>query len=407
MPLWKFVRDNARWLAAGLVLTLASSFGQTYFISLSGGHIRDAFGLSHGGWGGIYSVGTLLSAITLVLIGRLADRFKVRTLAMVTLPAFAVVCLAMSVVPNWITLILVIFGLRLCGQGMMSHLALTAMARWFRGNRGRAVAIASLGFSLGEAILPTIFVALTAVYSWRTAWVLAAGVLVLAVLPLLLSLLAEERSPQSMDDAQHSAGMSGRHWTRPEVIRHWLFWWLIPGTLAPSFIVTCLFFHQVHLTNVKGWSLAAYVGLYPLYSISSVISNFIAGSAVDRDGTMRLLPIYLLPISAALVIISYAEAFWWAALAFVLLGITQGASQSLNGSVWAEYFGTRHLGAIRSITVAVMVLASAVGPAVTGALMDVGLSFETQCLWMSAYVIVMSIVFWRVANAAQRALSRG
>ena len=52
MSTLRFVRDNARWLAAGILLTWSSSFGQTYFISLSAGHIRDTFGLSHGEWGG-------------------------------------------------------------------------------------------------------------------------------------------------------------------------------------------------------------------------------------------------------------------------------------------------------------------------------------------------------------------
>ncbi len=38
----RFYRDNARWLMAGLVLTLCSSFGQTFFISLFAGQITAA-----------------------------------------------------------------------------------------------------------------------------------------------------------------------------------------------------------------------------------------------------------------------------------------------------------------------------------------------------------------------------
>ena len=104
----------------------------------------------------------------------------------------------------------VVFGLRFCGQGMMSHLALTAMGRWFRGNRGRAVAIASLGFSLGEGLLPLAFVLLTSAIGWRLGWVTAAAILALIVAPLLIRLLHEERSPQSLSEAQHSAGLAGR-----------------------------------------------------------------------------------------------------------------------------------------------------------------------------------------------------
>ena len=36
----RFYRENARWLLAGLVLALGSSFGQTFFISLFAGQIK-------------------------------------------------------------------------------------------------------------------------------------------------------------------------------------------------------------------------------------------------------------------------------------------------------------------------------------------------------------------------------
>ena len=60
-----FLRDNARWIAGGLCFTFFSSFGQTFFISLSAGHIREEYGLSNGGWGTLYMVATLASALTL------------------------------------------------------------------------------------------------------------------------------------------------------------------------------------------------------------------------------------------------------------------------------------------------------------------------------------------------------
>lgn len=404
MRLLTFVFDNARWLGAGVLLTWGSSFGQTYFISLSAGHVQSEFGLSHGGWGGIYTAGTLMSAILLTYVGRLADNFRVRTLALFTIAGLALMCLAMASVSHWLLLILVVFGLRFCGQGMMSHLALTAMGRWFRGNRGRAVACASLGFSIGEGLLPICFVLLTGVIGWRLGWVTAAFVLVCVAAPLLIFLLQKERSPQSMTEAQHTSGLHDRHWTRGEALRHWLFWALTPGLLAPSFITTALFFHQVHLTDIKGWPMASYVATYPIYTAFAVLSNFVAGSLADRHGAARLLPIYLLPMGAAMAIIGFAENFWLGPLALVLVGITQGASQAMIGSIWPEYFGTRNLGAIRAFVVATTVLASAVGPGVTGLFIDWQIGFETQCLWMGGYVALVSLIFVLVSHRAHNEL---
>jgi MFS family permease len=395
-----FLRENARWLIAGILMTSSSSFGQTYFISLSAAHIQSAFGLNHGGWGAIYTMGTLMSAAALVQVGRLADRFRVKSLALLTIAVFVAMCLAMAIVGHWVLLVFVIFGLRFCGQGMMSHLSLTAMARWFRGNRGRAVAIASLGFSIGEGFLPIAFVLLSGLIGWRLSWVTAAAILALLVAPLLMYLLREERSPQSMSESQHTSGLADRHWTRGEAMRHWLFWALTPGILAPSFITTSLFFHQIHLADIKGWHMASFVATYPIYSAFSVIANFAAGSYADRFGAARLLPFYLLPMGAAMFVVGTTSNFWMGPLALILVGITQGSSHAMIGSIWPEYFGTRNLGAIRAFAVASSVFASAIGPGVTGFLIDQGVGFETQCLWMGGYVAAVSLIFVGVSRAA-------
>ena len=300
MSTLRFVRDNARWLSAGILLTWSSSFGQTYFISLSAGHIRETFALSHGEWGAVYTIGTVVSALTLVQIGWLADRMRVRALSVFVLTGFIAMCIAMAVNESWIGLVVIIAGLRLCGQGMMSHLALTAMGRWFRAQRGRAVAIGSLGFALGEAILPMIFVLVSAWIGWRGSWILAAISLGCFTLPLLLVLLSKERTPQSIAEAESSTGLGGRHWRRDEAMRHWLIWALLPGILAPSFMITSLFFHQVHIVDVKGWTLSNYVTVYPLYSGVAVACNLFAGQAIDRYGSARLLPFLLLPMAVGL-----------------------------------------------------------------------------------------------------------
>ena len=142
MRLTAFLRDNAPWLSAGVLLTFLSGFGQTYFISIFAGEIRSEFGLSHGEWGGIYSLGTTASAIVMVWAGGLTDRFRARGLGAVTLLALALACVAMATVSAAWALPFVIFALRFIAQGMTSHIAVVAMARWFGATRGRALSLA-------------------------------------------------------------------------------------------------------------------------------------------------------------------------------------------------------------------------------------------------------------------------
>ncbi|MEO1552201.1 MAG: MFS transporter, partial [Pseudomonadota bacterium] len=153
----------------------SSSFGQTFFISIFAGEIRETFGLTHGQWGGIYTLGTLASAAVMLWAGGLADRIPAQRLGASVMVLLALTCLCMAVVPQAVLLPLVIFGLRFCGQGMLGHIAIVSLGKWFARQRGRANSVMSLGYLMGEACLPFIAVVLIGVLGWRSVWGLAAG----------------------------------------------------------------------------------------------------------------------------------------------------------------------------------------------------------------------------------------
>ena len=73
-----FARVNWQQLLFGALLMALSSFGQTYFVAVSGSYFREAFNLSDGGLGATYAAGTILSAMTLTWAGRLIDYTTVR-----------------------------------------------------------------------------------------------------------------------------------------------------------------------------------------------------------------------------------------------------------------------------------------------------------------------------------------
>lgn len=387
-----FYRANARWLAAGLLCTLGSSFGQTFFISLFAGEIMATHGLSDGEWGALYTGATLLSAAVLVQAGRLADIWPLERLALVILLLFAAVCAGMALNHSLVVLFVLVAGLRFTGQGMMSHIGVTATARWFRAHRGRALAVTSLGFSLGEAVLPAIAVAAVAVAGWRGAWGLAAAALVFVFAPLLWWLLSDRRVPQGQA-TEDSPGLAGRHWTRRDALRHWFFWAILPGLLTPSFIGTVIFFHQIHVAEAKGWTLAAMAWGYPVYAAMTVLALFAAGQLIDRRGAPFLLPLYLLPIGLGIGLIDFGTTVWTWYAVLAALGAGQGLAHGLNGALWAEVYGTRHIGAVRALAVAIMVLSTAIGPGITGLLIDAGIPFAQQGLAMAAWCAVLSAGF--------------
>lgn len=384
MSFARFLRENAPFLAAGALLTFCSSFGQTFFISIFAGVIREEFALSHGAWGGIYTLGTLASAAVMVWAGILTDHFRARVLGAVILVMLAGAALLMAFVPAAWALPVAVFALRFAGQGMTVHIAMVAMARWFVATRGRALSIASLGVAAGEAFLPLAFVALLGVAPWRILWI-GVAVFVLLMLPLLVRLLRLERTPQSLAEDNQSLGMTNRHWMRREVLGHWLFWSVFPALLAPAAFSTAFFFQQVHLAETKGWAHVELVALFPIFTACAVGSMIGSGWVIDRIGTGRLMPLYQLPMALGFVLMSMADSLPAAAVAVALMGVSQGAGSTLPNAFWAEYYGTRHLGGIKALATAVMVMGTAIGPGLTGALIDAGLIFEDQMLGIAAY----------------------
>ncbi|MCA8881055.1 MAG: MFS transporter [Rhodobacteraceae bacterium] len=390
-PNARFFRDNFPWLAAGMLMAFSSSYGQTYFISIFAGEIRAEFGLSHAGWGTIYSAGTLISAVLMIVLGGLIDRMRVRSLGAAILVLLAGACLAMASVPAAWALVPVILGLRFAGQGMCSHIATTAMARWFVASRGRALATATMGFALGESILPIAFVAALRVTDWRTLWVVAAC-LALAAIPVLFLLLRRERTPQSMGDAHQSPGLQGRHWTRAEVIRHPLFWCSVPLIIGPAAFITALFFQQVHLAERKGWSHVEFVSLFPLYTAVTIAAMIASGVLIDRFGTARLMRVFQFPMMAGFVLMGLGQGIWAGAGAMALIALSHGANTTLPTAFWADYFGTRHLGAIRALAAAIMVFGTALGPILTGWLIDAGIPFDQQMPVIALYFVATSLL---------------
>lgn len=393
-----FLRGNARWLAGGFLLTFFSAFGQTYFISLSAGDIRSEYGLGHGEFGAIYMLATLASAASLPQVGKIIDQISVSATTLLAAPILALACVIMAWTNSLVFLVLSIYLLRLFGQGMFTHIAMTAMGRWFAAQRGRAVSLTAIGVNVSEAVFPISFVGLSAYFGWRGSWLVAAVVLLLFALPVIFWLMKVERTPQSVVRDPNSPAT--REWTRAEVLRDPLFWMMLSGIMAPPFIGTTVFFHQVYLSELRGWAPSVFAGSFAIMSAMTIVFALIAGQLVDRFSARRMLPSFLVPLSLSCFVLGFIEAAWGAYMFMALMGISYGFSTTLFGALWPELYGTRYLGNIRSLIVAFMVFGTAVGPGLTGALIDWGVSYPGQIIAMGGYCLVMIVAMMVVSRKA-------
>ena len=383
-----FLRTNARWIAGGFLLTFFSSFGQTFFIGLSCEELRAKFDLTDGEFGLTYMLATLGSAATLPFLGRVLDIMPGWRVVLFVIPCLAMACLLIAYAPSVAVMVLALYLLRLFGQGMMTHTALTETGRWFAAGRGRATSLVVPGHQFGEALLPISFALVAAAAGWQTAWIVAIVALMLIALPALQILWRVERVPGETVAEDAAEIRTARNWTRGEVLRDPLFYALLACVLAPPFIGTTIFFHQDYLVELRGYSDLAFAAAFPIKAATTVVFSLICGQLIDRFGSFRLLPFFLLPLGVASATAALLTPVWGVYAFMFLIGISYGFTATLVGALWPEVYGIKHLGAIRSIIVAAMVFSTALGPGLTGALIDAGIALPTQLLWMSGWCLI-------------------
>jgi len=270
----------------------------------------------------------------------------------------------------------------------MTHIALTTTGRWFVAERGRAVSLVVLGHQGGEATIPLAFAALAIAYGYRAGWIAAAIALLVVGLPFAYWCYRRPRVPHGQLSKETRTAPEVRSWTRREVLGDPIFWVLLTGVLAPAFIGTTIFYHQNYLTALNNWPPQLFASSLLVMALTTVGFALLVGAAVDRFGATSVLPYFLLPLSAACFALAYSGPEITLFIVMVLLGISYGISSTLFGSLWPEIYGLANLGAVRSVTVAAAVLATAAGPGLTGTLIDRGVDLPAQMIFFGFYCLL-------------------
>ncbi|MFN4141209.1 MFS transporter [Aestuariivirga sp.] len=394
------LRENGRLVAFGFFMCLCSSVGQTFFISLFNGEIRRMFSLTHGDIGTMYAAGTIASAATLMVAGRLVDRVRLSLVVTFVLGGLAAAALGMGLLWSAMVLPVAFFVLRLFGQGLTSHTGMTAMGRYFTATRGRAISLAALGYSAGEAILPSAVIVLLGYLSWQSIW-LGISAVVLASLPVALYLLGG-KPPTETEGFSTQATAPREHWRLGEALTERGFWFRMPTLISPAFILTGFFFHQVHLAGEKGWPLPLIAGSFTGYAVSSIVTGLLSGPLVDRCSARKVWPWILLPMMAGCMVLWAFNASWIAPLFMILFGISTGLYGIASTAIWPELYGTRHLGAIKAFVQSVMVLASGLSPALFGLLIDRGIPLEQVALACGLWCLSAGLLAMFTNHSPQR-----
>jgi MFS family permease len=390
---YRFFLTHPRILGFGVLLTLFSSFGQTFLISIFVPKILGELGLTTGMFGALYAGATIGSAVCLPFFGRLLDRMELRRYTLKVGAGLMFSCFAVALAPNAAVLFASLFGLRLTGQGLLSLTASTTMARLFTNQRGRALSLSGLGYPLGEGVLPLVVVLLINTFGWRVSWGILGVFIGVVMLPLVVSLLhgspRYEMAKRDSDSATQHAATAMRSY----LLRDPRFYLLLPGTLALPVVLTGLFLYQIPLADFKGWTAGTMASAFVAFAVARMVCGLCVGPLIDRLGALRLFPFYLLPTCFGLSLIEWAPGVWPIFAFLGLAGVSQGCASAIMTAVWAELYGRDALGSVKSVVAMLGVLGTAFSPVLVGWLLQTGVSFGTllpACLVISVAACALS-----------------
>ena len=389
------VRSNFKIIIFGFVFTFFSCVGQSFFIGLFNSNIREELHISHGEFGTIYGIATLCSSLTLIWLGKKIDDLKLINYSFLAVIFLSFAALFFSFVNGIIFLVLGIFFLRLSGQGLMAHTASVGISRFFDQSRGKALSCVWVGMSLGEFLLPIMIIYFLSFLYWRSVWQ-GIAVIILLVLPVFTYFTIKDINifsrENNKEDNTNKKIHTVKSWTRKEVLKDFKFYSILPAMLVSSFVITGIVINQTFIIESKDWGKFAIAKSFMIYSLLTVVTLFLSGLLVDKFTSRKIFPLLNVPLLLSLIILFFFDHPSSAFVFMGFMGISNGLTNVLMSSLWAEIYGVNYLGSIKALTGSLMVFSTALATAVFGSLIDLGYSIENIAFLCAIYTAITIII---------------
>ena len=321
--------------AAGAGIATGPAFYQ-YVSSLFIGSIETTYGWSRGDVTLIASL-ALIGAFSAPFVGRLADRFGIRRVAMTCMVVVAIAFFGIASAANnkweiaaWTAL------LGLSAPGATGLTFSRAVVSWFDRSRGLALGSSTAAMNVATVLLSPVLALIVAGYGFRGGYA-ALGVLILLVgLPIVYIFLHER--PVSLREEgmrftpEHGAANQPADdaATAGTVWRSRGFWLLGLGLLLANVLTAGLLTHLVPLLVSLGFSLIAASALLPVYAASVFVGRLGIGWMFDHYPANRVSAAFtMLAVTGSVAFLTTMPTLA-VYVGILFVGLLQGAETDIN-----------------------------------------------------------------------------
>jgi MFS family permease len=194
-------------------------------------------------------------------------------------------------------------------------------------------------------------------------------------------------------ESQSTSHSRMKYAANTSILKDMRFYIVMPGFLAVPIFATGIFFFQGALLDAKGWNAEIFATAFAIFGITTTLSALAGGWLVDKiGGSLKLLPFINTPFALAVLGLAYGDHTFWLPAMMALMGISNGLTVIIAGALWPEMYGTKKLGAIRSVTTSIMIFGTAVAPAALGYLYDAGVTIAAAFTSFALYIALVTAV---------------
>lgn len=320
-----------------------------------------------------YAVGGIVAGILLQFIGKNYDRSASNryTAAIAVCTGLAFVLLAMSgSLPTWVPvafwLALAWSLIRLFGEGAIVIACRSVVVRWFPKKFGTATAVETCVAALGISTVPVLTLASVQKIGWAPTCVGIGLMCIFVVAPIAWFFLVDpEEAPVESTKCSvvtDKGKYAGEGMTVREALRTRAFWAVTLGVAYIGFVFSGIAFNLAWIGQEQGISVTHAIGTFKALGASTLVCTLLSGYLVDRLSAQTLLRMMVLMEAIALFgLLHLGSSAGWMLYA-ILNGVTKSLYAILKCTAWPSLFGIKHLAAIGSVAVGVIMVTSAVAP---------------------------------------------
>ena len=296
------------------------------------------------------------------VLGFLIDRCGTRRVALVAIPAFTGVLLALSRFEGSLTAFYAMFFFAtVLGSGTTPILYTRAVAGHFDVARGLALGITLAGPGTAAVVLPPFMLETITLHGWRHGFEVLA---LLAITPWVFVYWFLGRMPLATRIAPVLAGMKPR-----DALRTRAFWTIAVGFTGISIGCSALVVHLVPLLRDAGVAAASAAHIASMIGVGVILGRVGIGWLIDRVFAPYVAAV-IFSITAGGCALLAAGGPDQAPVAAFLIGLSLGAEVDLLAYLTSRYFGLRNYGFLYATIYACFWSGIALGPALAGRLFD-------------------------------------